>query len=1025
VTDALVTTTDRNARVLVPTERQLARGAVVGQVDFTMPIAEPTVSTRASLRTAVRGLADLRSIDGPMMPLLILSIIAFNAGVDTAAIVVLLPEIQASFGVDLAFIVTFATIVGIITALMAPGMGYLADRVSRVWMVRVGGLLGAGSTLLQGMAPGTTSLVAARTMGGVGGGISGPASYPLFTDYFPLKSRARVIAIFALFASLGSTIGPALSGFLAEQIGWRATLQVLGAFAVGLALLTFLLREPPRGYYDRLEMGADEARAAKEQPPVSFGEGWRAASSIATLRRLWFLFPVFAVAGWGSVTLLPLYFAQIYAMSPGQRGSIATASEIAGLVGLACAGAAGDRLLATRPARLLLIGSGLITVQAALFAVLAVAPWAWLAIAAAIPMGFISAMLLPSLLMIVSLVVPPRIRGFGIQSGTWFSILGLVGILIASPLLTAGGLRVAFWVLVPIVLIGALILGSAAPGLARDMRAATAASIAEEEVERAKAAGQRKLVVCRDIDVAYDGVQVLFGVDFDVEEGEIVALLGTNGAGKSTLMRAISGIQQASNGAVYVDGQDVTHLPPHEAVSRGIVMMPGGHAVFPSLTVHENLSAATWGLRDDPEECASRIEEAYHRFPVLRERRDTAAGNLSGGEQQMVGLSQALLMKPRLLMVDELSLGLAPKVVEQLLEALRAIHAQGTTVILVEQSLNVALTIAGRAVFMEKGEVQFSGPTEELLRRPDLIRSVFMGGRASAPNKRQRARRLAELTDERLLTVDNIDVSFGGLRALSGVDLHVDGGEVVGLIGPNGAGKTTLFDVISGFVTPDSGKVTLAGLDVTGLPPDGRARLGLGRSFQNARLFPSLTVREALAMALEKLSAKNPLLGAVGAPAVRRAEDRIERRVEDLIDLMGLSAYADKFVAELSTGTRRAVDVAAMMAFQPKLLLLDEPSSGLAQAETEALGPVLLRVAQDTGCGMLIIEHDLPLITSMSDRLVALELGQVIAAGSPADVVSHPRVLSAYLSASEDVLARSDTMSTIAAAVSMTTHKES
>jgi ABC-type branched-subunit amino acid transport system ATPase component/predicted MFS family arabinose efflux permease len=1002
-------------RDLYPSERELAMGRVVPSAALPTAAAAPEPS-----RERRRPALGLRDLGAPIRPLLILSVIGFNTGLDATAIVTLLPEVQTEFGVDLAFIITFGSIVGIVTALMAPLMGYLSDRVSRVWMVRVGGLLGASSTFLQGVAPGTVALVGARTAGGVGGGVSGPASYPLFTDYFPVRSRARVIAVFGLFSSLGSILGPVLSGHLADAVGWRQTLQLLGGGAIVVALLTFLLREPPRGYFDRLEQGADESLAASTPPPVSFGEGWRAATSISTLRRLWMLFPVFAIAGWGSITLLPLYFAQVYALSPGQRGNIATASEAAGLLGLLASGAVGDRLLTTRPARLLLVGGGLLVAQACVYVGLGFAPWLWLSVALTIPLGFISTMLIPSLLTLVSLVIPPRIRGFGIQSGAWFQMMGLIAVIMLSPVLTAGGLRPAFYVLAPVVLLGALILASAAPGFARDMRAAAAASMAEEDTERARQAGRTKLVICRDVDVAYSGVQVLFNVDFDVEEGEIVALLGTNGAGKSTLMRAIAGIQQASNGAIFFDGQDVTHLPPHESAGRGIVMMPGGHAVFPSLTVQENLEAATWLQRADPAAAAAGIAATYERFPILLERRDTAAGNLSGGEQQMVGLSQALLMQPKLLMVDELSLGLAPKIVEQLLDALREIHAQGTTIIIVEQSLNVALTIARRAVFMEKGEIRFSGATEELLRRPDLIRSVFMGGHGAPPTTSQRGRRLAELVDERLLDLQDVGVSYGGVQALSGVSLHVQGGEVVGLIGPNGAGKTTLFDVISGFLPPSSGTLAFRGLDISRSSPDARARLGLGRSFQNARLFPSLTVREALATTLEKQAVKSPLHAVLRTPALRDREARIAERIDDLIDLMGLGAYADKFVGDLSTGTRRAVDIAAMMAFGPRLLLLDEPSSGLAQAETEQLGPVLMRVAQDTGCGILIIEHDLPLITSMSDRLIALELGKVIAEGTPTAVVNDPRVLSAYLSASEAVPARSDAMHAITAAVSPT-----
>jgi branched-chain amino acid transport system ATP-binding protein len=232
-------------------------------------------------------------------------------------------------------------------------------------------------------------------------------------------------------------------------------------------------------------------------------------------------------------------------------------------------------------------------------------------------------------------------------------------------------------------------------------------------------------------------------------------------------------------------------------------------------------------------------------------------------------------------------------------------------------------------------------------------------------------------------------------------------GEIVGIIGPNGAGKTTLFDVISGFVVPDAGTVVLDGTDVTSLAPDARARYGLGRSFQNARLFPALTVRENIAVSFEKRARHNPLLAALWTPGLRKSEQRLYSRVDDLIDLLALGDYADKFLGELSTGSRRAVDVACVMAAQPKLLLLDEPSSGLAQAETEELGPVLIRLAKETGAGLLVIEHDLPLITSVSDRLIAMELGTVIATGTPTEVTEDERVLASYLSASDAVLTRS------------------
>jgi ABC-type branched-subunit amino acid transport system ATPase component len=240
----------------------------------------------------------------------------------------------------------------------------------------------------------------------------------------------------------------------------------------------------------------------------------------------------------------------------------------------------------------------------------------------------------------------------------------------------------------------------------------------------------------------------------------------------------------------------------------------------------------------------------------------------------------------------------------------------------------------------------------------------------------------------------------------------VRAGEVLGFIGPNGAGKTTLFDVISGFLPPDEGQITLTtdGVvhDLTTRSPQRRARLGLGRSFQDGRLFPALTVAETIAVALElHVDVRDPVAAALNLPAVLDSEHDVGLRVEELIELMGLGAFRDKFVHELSTGSRRIVDLACVLAHGPSVLLLDEPSSGIAQRETEALGPLLLRIRDALGASILVIEHDLPLLSSISNRMVALDLGEVVATGTPGEVVHEPRVVASYLGTSQSVIARS------------------
>ncbi|HEX4820221.1 MAG TPA: ABC transporter ATP-binding protein [Acidimicrobiales bacterium] len=230
----------------------------------------------------------------------------------------------------------------------------------------------------------------------------------------------------------------------------------------------------------------------------------------------------------------------------------------------------------------------------------------------------------------------------------------------------------------------------------------------------------------RGLDVAYGRVTVLHGVDFDVHAGEIVALLGTNGAGKSTLLRAISGILAPRAGRVLLEGRDVTGTRPAALVRQGIVQMPGGRATFPGLSVAENLRIGAITVARD--ERAARVDEVIEQFPILRERAGQLAGSLSGGQQQQLALARALIPKPSVLLIDELSLGLAPVIVSELLAVLDRLRRNGMAVVLVEQHVDLALDVADRAYFLERGEVRFEGATADLRGRTDLLRAVFLAG---------------------------------------------------------------------------------------------------------------------------------------------------------------------------------------------------------------------------------------------------------------------------------------------------------
>jgi branched-chain amino acid transport system ATP-binding protein len=566
-------------------------------------------------------------------------------------------------------------------------------------------------------------------------------------------------------------------------------------------------------------------------------------------------------------------------------------------------------------------------------------------------------------------------------------------------------------ILIPMFIIGSFILRSVADVIDDDIAQVWQSAAARSEVLFDRRQGNTNLLLLRGVEAGYDNRTVLHGIDLHLDEGEVVALLGTNGAGKSTLLKAISGIVEADRGAIVLDGRDITHAPPNEIAALGIVQMPGGQGVFGSLTVRENLELAGWTNRRDREGVATATADVLEIFPALVSRLDSPAANMSGGQQQMLALAMSFVMRPKVLLIDELSLGLAPVVVGQLLPIVRRMADDGVTVVLVEQSVNVALTVAERAYFMERGTIMFDGPTKELLERPDLLRSVFLS--AAAPDDASAvddsaARIAPDHTVEPILSVRDLSVSFGGIRAVDSTSFDIWPGEIVGVIGPNGAGKTTVFDLVSGFTPASRGSITLHGRDITNLSASARAELGLGRSFQDARLFPELTVEETLAIAQERfVGSRSVFVAALHLPMAADSEQHIALRTHELIELMGLGDYRHAFVRELSTGTRRVVDLACLVAHRPTVILLDEPTSGIAQREVEALSPVVRRLRDEMGASLVIVEHDIPFVSGVADRLLALEQGRVIATGVPADVLEHPDVIESYLGTSGAAIARS------------------
>ncbi|HEU5082665.1 MAG TPA: MFS transporter [Acidimicrobiales bacterium] len=968
-------------------------------------------------------------------PLLLLFGLNMVDELDRTAFGILVPEIRDAFGMSNRGILSVITITVILALLAQPAFGALADRTSRSRLALGGATGWAVFSFFTGVVPTVAFLVLSRIGSGVGRAVNDPTHNSLLADYYEPDTRIRVYGFHRAANYVGQTLGPLIGGGLAVAFSWRAPFFI---FWIPTAILVLIglrrLEDPIRGYHERRAGGADEEASATEEDEPSLGEAWRLCMQVRTLRRIWYSLPALAVSLVGFSSLSAIFYEEVFQLDELQRGIIEAALNPFQIAALLVGVPLATRYAGTNPALLMRLLAFVGVAVAGALVLYALSPNVGVAIVAHVVVVAPLALLLPGIYAILSLVIPPRARGLGFGIGSLYVIPGLLLLPIVGQVADDVGARQAMVVMVPVFLLGSAIISSAGAFVNEDVAKVRAATAAQSAVRLARERGETKLLLVRDLDVAYGNVQVLFGVDFEVDEGEIVALLGTNGAGKSTLLKAISGLVEPTGGATVFDGRDMTHATPQEIAARGVIQVPGGKGVFPGLTVAENLKIAGWLYQKDGRYLEEATERVLEFFPILRERWDDKAGNMSGGEQQMLTLGQAFIAKPRLLMIDELSLGLAPVIVEQLLGIVRAIRDQGTTVIVVEQSVNVALTLAETAYFMEKGEIRFHGPTAELLERPDVLRSVFLegagaaggGAGSGADDEGEAANPFADLgdlgalatarrtqpteqADGPILSVRGIGVSFGGVRAVHDVSFELARNEILGIIGPNGAGKTTLFDLVSGYLEPLMGRIELDGLDITHTSADARARLGMGRSFQDARLFPSLTVAENIAVALERhLEMRDPIAAALNLPAVADAERRVRDRVDELIALMNLQAFADKFVSELSTGSRRIVDLACVLAHRPDVLLFDEPSSGIAQRETEALGPLLLRIREATGASLIVIEHDMPLISSISDRMLALDLGQKVVEGRPREVIEDPRVVASYLGTTEEVINRSD-----------------
>jgi len=672
-------------------------------------------------------------------PLVLLTLAAIVPNMFGQGINLIGNNLEKSFHLHDAGLGAVAFVVSVAQLVWAVPLGLWADRGSRKLVSALSLLVFAVLAPLMALAPNVWWFVVLYLLAAVGSAVNNTVHNSYLADAYPTEGRSRVFSWHYLNDPIAQTLGILIfGGIVAVTNNWRWGLAV-GALGIPIGLLLFRIREPEKGTNESSHIlkaaGMDVHSEQEKAPRVLLGP---AVTRLLRIRSLYYELVAVAVLGFVGVSASlfgNLYFVRVWHLHTASRSHVYAIIGLSAFIGLPIAYSVGDRLFRRNPQAPLVLAGISITVYGLMFTASLYMPKLWLVVVFQFLANAAVAPIAIAIFQTLAATAPPEMRSicfamFGVYSAVFG---GFAGGIILGAISDASNVTTALTFIGPVCALGGVLLIVGSRYVRRDI------TLVIEDVLERYAEGKRRqsggaipALQIHNMDFFYGTQQVLFDVNLEVAEGDIVALLGTNGAGKSTLLRAVAGLDHPHRGVIRIFGTNCTYLEPEQIIDLGAALLVGGKMTFPGLTVRENLRIGEHSFRRDASRAKIALDDAVGVFPELESRLDQPAGTLSGGEQQMLALARVMMTKPRLLMIDELAFGLAPMTVERLMDIVRRVNADGATVILVEQSVNRAMTLAEHAFFLERGEVRFDGSISELLGRDDLLRPVFLAGVGSA-----------------------------------------------------------------------------------------------------------------------------------------------------------------------------------------------------------------------------------------------------------------------------------------------------